>query len=74
MECYHCKGKLKWGKTPYSINRQSYHVVLDEIPAWICQQCGEPFFESHALKKIQEIIKILDSQIKTLSESTPVET
>ena len=45
MECIHCKGQMKRGAAPFSLDRNGYHVSWDSVPAWVCTQCGEPFFE-----------------------------
>ena len=66
MECFYCKGSLKKGKTSYVVNRKSYHLVLDSIPAYICKQCGEPLFTSEGAELIQEMIGELDRRTEAL--------
>lgn len=51
------------GKTNYTLSRQGYHLLIDEVPAWICQQCGEVYFEGAEVDVIQDLVKILDSKI-----------
>lgn len=63
MECYYCKGRMVRGKTTYTINRQGYHLLIDDVPAWICQQCGEAYFEGKEVDTIQDLIKTLDARI-----------
>lgn len=46
MECIHCKGRMVRGVAPFSTDRKGYHVAWDAVPAWICHQCGEPYFEA----------------------------
>ena len=60
MECFHCKGLMKKGTAPFSIDRSGYHVHWDAIPAWVCSQCGEPFFESREVELIQQALLALD--------------
>ena len=45
MECFHCKGRLTRKKISYTVNRKGYHLVIDDVPAWVCEQCGEPLFD-----------------------------
>jgi YgiT-type zinc finger domain-containing protein len=52
MECIHCKGRMKRGTAPFSMDRNGYHVSWDAIPAWVCSQCEEPFFESREVELI----------------------
>ncbi|MFH2047801.1 MAG: YgiT-type zinc finger protein [Pseudomonadota bacterium] len=34
------------GTAPLNIDRKECHVTLDNIPAWICGQCGEAYFRA----------------------------
>lgn len=63
MECYVCKGDLKPGRTTYTVNRAGYHLLVDDVPAWICQQCGEPAFEEKAVETLQGLLTTIDEGI-----------
>ena len=67
MECIHCKGQMKRGIAPFNINRKGYHIHWDAIPAWVCTQCGEPYFESREVDLIQNILAKLDRESAALS-------
>ena len=69
MECFHCKGELVRGKVPYAIHRKGYHFMLDAAPAWVCEQCGEPMFDSKDVKAIQQLIENLDEQVSALAKA-----
>ena len=62
MECFYCKGVMKSSKTTYTINRKDYHLVIDNIPALICNQCGEPYFDESEVRLIQGLIKDVDKK------------
>ncbi len=62
MKCMYCQGRLEQGVTPFHIDRKGYHLTLDEVPAWICRQCGEVLFEEDAVKSIQSVIQAIDGQ------------
>ena len=62
MKCHYCKGLMTQGRTSYTINRDGYHLVIDNVPALICQQCGEPYFYEKEVDMIQELIKEVDSR------------
>ncbi len=68
MRCHYCKGKMKRGKTTYSINRKGYHFLMHDVSAWVCEQCGEQLFEEKEVESIQNLIKILDAQTKKISK------
>ena len=66
MECHLCKGKMKKGDTSYVLNRKGYHLVLDKVPAYICEQCGEPYFEVQEVNLIQDMIREIDRKSEEL--------
>ena len=45
MKCMYCQAEMKRGTLPFHIDRKGIHLSLDEIPAWVCPQCGEAYFE-----------------------------
>jgi YgiT-type zinc finger domain-containing protein len=66
MECIHCKGKLQRGTAPFNVERQGYHIHWSGIPAWVCTQCGESYFESEEVNSIQKALQILESETAAL--------
>jgi len=50
-------------KTNYALSKNGYHLLIDEVPAWICQQCGEVYFEGKEVDAIQDLVKTLDTKI-----------
>lgn len=70
MECFHCKGKMVKGKAPLSVDRNGYHISWDAIPAWVCSQCGEPFFEEKEVNHIQKALRKVDQETTTLTSQT----
>ncbi len=68
MECLHCRGRMERGTTPFSIDRQGYHIAWDAIPAWLCVQCGEPYFEAQEVDRMQRVLMVLDRESVDLTE------
>lgn len=69
MECKHCKGPMVRDTAPFSLDRNGYHVSWDAIPAWVCTQCGEPFFESREVDLIQRALTDLDRESAALTSA-----
>jgi YgiT-type zinc finger domain-containing protein len=57
---------MRRSTAPFNIDRNGYHVVFDSVPAWICRQCGEPYFEEREVDVIQGAIRVLDERTRTL--------
>ena len=68
MECLHCRGRMERGTTPFSIDRHGYHIAWDAIPAWICIQCGEPYFEAQEVDRMQRALSVLDRETADLTQ------
>lgn len=66
MECLHCKGKLIRKKVSYTATRQGYHLIIDQVPAWVCEQCGEPLFDEETVDAIQETLCEVDLRMDKL--------
>jgi len=50
MKCFYCGGKMKSDRTTYTINKKGYHLLIHGVPAWVCTQCGEVYFEGDTIK------------------------
>lgn len=60
MNCINCGGDLKWGTTPFHLDRKGVHVSLDYVPAWVCTQCGEAMFETAEVDSMQAILREIE--------------
>lgn len=63
MECVYCKGKMEKGTAPFSMDRNGYHIHWHALPAWICTQCGEAYFEKEEVDKIQKVLRAIDAEM-----------
>ncbi len=66
MKCIYCQGGMKKLTAPFSISRKGYHIHWDAIEAYVCSQCGEPYFESKTVDKIQAALSALEEKITEL--------
>jgi hypothetical protein len=39
---------------------------LDNVPAWICNQCGEAYFEENEVSTVQDLIMVIDQKAQPL--------
>ena len=70
MKCIHCRGEMKKGTTLFHVDRKGCHLTLDAVPAWVCEQCGETYFEEKEVDAIQDLVKSLERKAEALV-STP---
>ena len=57
---------MKRRAVPLHIDRKSLHLTLDDIPAWVCGQCGEECFEEKEVDAIQELLKAVEKKLAFL--------
>ena len=67
MNCIHCRGQMELTTAPFHIDRSGFHITIDAVSAWICGQCGEPYFEEQVVDAIQGVVRSLDQQTRQLA-------
>jgi len=43
--------------------------MLDSVPAWVCDQCGETYFEEKEADAIQDLIRSVEQKARALAVS-----
>jgi YgiT-type zinc finger domain-containing protein len=69
MQCPDCRGEMLKATTPFDIHRKGYHVFWEAVPAWVCQQCGNPVMEKSAVDAIQNSLTSLDMEASRMISS-----
>lgn len=67
MKCLHCQGEMKKGVTPFHIDREGCHLTLDKVPAWVCTQCGEAYFDAAEVDAIQDLIQSVEQKTQAIA-------
>ena len=67
MKCLHCQGEMARGSAPLHVDRNGCHILLDSVPAWVCTQCGEPYFEEREVDAIQDLIQSVEQNAKRIA-------
>lgn len=67
MKCLYCRGQMERSTVPFHVDRKGVHLALDAVPAWVCRQCGEPYFEDSAADLIQEMIRAVEERAEALA-------
>ena len=64
MKCLYCGGEMERSMSTYTVDREGYHLFIKEIPAYICTQCGEKYFDEEEVEAIQKLIQKVEAGIK----------
>ncbi len=68
MECFMCKGNLEIKKVNYVVDLDSTIIIIKGVPAKVCAQCGEQYFEDETAENIDKIV----NQLKKLSTEVTI--
>ena len=69
MKCMYCQGEMKKGEAPFHVDRKDCHLTLDRVPAWVCSQCGESYFEAAEVDAIQDIIQSVEQKTHAIARA-----
>lgn len=67
MKCMHCQAEMKKSTVPVHVDRKGVHLTMDEVPAWVCSQCGEHYFESADIDSVQGVIRAVEAEADKLA-------
>lgn len=67
MKRVHCGGEMNRGSAPLHIDRKRCDLMLDAVPAWVCEQCGEAYFEEEEVDAIQELVLLIEQKADALT-------
>ena len=56
MSCSFCKGDLEQRLIRYVQDYKGKLVVVENVPADVCTQCGEPLIRPNVAEKLQQIV------------------
>jgi YgiT-type zinc finger domain-containing protein len=66
MDCVICKnGQTRRGKATVTLERGGSIIVIKDVPADICQNCGEYYLDAEMTK---EVLKRAEQSVKKGSE------
>ncbi len=60
---------MKEGRVTYTVNRKGYHLLIDDVRAWVCTQCGEPFYEGDTIEAIQEAVQEMEGPLQKVQQA-----
>ena len=53
-DCTFCGGEVEPQQIEYDYRRRGHLLVISNVPAGVCRQCGEKYFKPDVLKKMDE--------------------
>ena len=56
-ECYYCKGRVAPRRIRHVHPWNSRVVIFEDVPAEVCQQCGEVYFSPDTIEMFDRIVR-----------------
>ena len=53
-DCTFCGGEVVEMRIDYDYRRKGQLLIMKNVPAGVCQQCGEKYFEPDVLRQMDE--------------------
>ena len=67
MTCFHCKGDTELKFKTHAVTLEKCVIIIKNVPAHICKQCGEVYFTDDVMQKLEVIVDRLESIIKEVA-------
>ncbi len=55
--CEFCDGEIEQGLIRARFHFKGQTIYVDNVPAWMCTRCHEPYFDAPVYKRLEEIAK-----------------
>ena len=68
MDCFMCKGELIEKKVNYMVDLENTIIIIKDVPAKVCVQCGEQYFDDRTSENIESIV----NKLKNLSTEVTI--
>ena len=59
MDCFKCKGSLEEKQVNYVVNLDNTIIIIKGVPAKVCKECGEQYFDDETSENIEKIVNKL---------------
>ena len=56
MSCFYCKGEMEQGTAKFILDLGHCVVIVKNVPARICRQCGEKVFDDDTMERLEQIV------------------
>ena len=68
MNCFKCNEELVEKKVNYMVDLENTIIIIKGVPAKICTQCGEQYFDDQTSENIEKIV----NKLKDLSTEVTI--
>lgn len=63
MTCFFCKGQTVETTTKFIVDLGQCVVIVKNVPAQVCQQCGEASFSDEVAQRLEKIVEAVKASM-----------
>lgn len=63
MTCFFCKGQTVEATTKFIVDLGNCVVIVKNVPAQVCQQCGETSYSNEVAQQLEKIVEAVKHSI-----------
>lgn len=63
MTCFFCKGQALESTTKFIVDLGPCVVIIKNVPAHVCQQCGEATFSNEVARQLECMVNAVKNSI-----------
>ena len=56
MRCDLCGGRIEKKRVSYTLFYEGHWIIVEGVPAKVCQQCGEKLFSPKTVEELEKVI------------------
>jgi len=66
-DCFRCKGGITPKFKTHAVTLDNCVIIVKNVPALVCNQCGEVYFADKVMQNLEAIVDKLESIIKEVA-------
>lgn len=67
MTCFMCKGDTESKIKTYVANLDNCVIIIKNVPALVCNQCGEVFYTDEVAEQLERIVDTMEKLVKEVA-------
>ncbi|RLC12365.1 MAG: hypothetical protein DRI57_17810 [Deltaproteobacteria bacterium] len=67
MICEFCEGRAEQRIIRARFHHKRQTIYIDNVPAWVCDKCGEQYFDAPVYRQLENIARNREHIVKTIS-------
>ena len=68
-QCEFCEGEMEQRRVLARFRFKGQTIYVENVPAWVCNKCGEQYFDAPVYKRLEGIARQHEYIQKTISFS-----